>query len=184
MVKEGIIETPWFFTGDNMGGEGVQFSHRTLADLKGIFSDSAAFEAMNPSLEVYKVLSLEPQPGLPGALNMGITYLLPGKVGKEYFMTKGHFHQNPNSTEYYWGIQGCGILILMDESRHVWAESMKPGSLHYIPAGIAHRVANTGEQTLVFAAAWPSDAGHDYASIAKDGFAKRLLEIDGKPELI
>ena len=49
MIKEGIIETPWFFTGDNMGGEGVQSSHRILADLKGIFSDSAAYAAMEPS---------------------------------------------------------------------------------------------------------------------------------------
>ena len=35
------------------------------------------------------------------------------------------------------------MLILMDRERNTWAERMMPGSLHYIPGGVAHRVANT-----------------------------------------
>ena len=50
---------------------------------------------------------------------------------------------------------------------------MKPGSVHYIPGNVAHRVANTGNEPLIFLASWPSDAGHDYARIRETGFSKR-----------
>lgn len=184
-MKTGIIDTPYRFTGDQMDGESVKRCLRVLGDLKGIFADEAAFEAMDQDMEAYRVASIEPVvQGTPGGLYMGITYLAPGKVGREYFMTKGHFHSNRDTAEYYWGVEGEGMLILMDEDRNVWAEKMFPGSLHYIPGKVAHRVANTGDKTLVFAASWPSDAGHDYGTIAKDGFAKRLMEVDGKPELV
>jgi glucose-6-phosphate isomerase, archaeal len=74
--------------------------------------------------------------------------------------------------------------LLMDNLHNTWAEEMYPGSLHYIKGFTAHRVANTGNTILTFGACWPSDAGHDYETIAKNGFSKRLLEIDGKPALI
>ena len=76
------------------------------------------------------------------------------------------------------------LLILMDQLRRVWAERVFPGSLHYIPGGVAHRMANTGNTLFSFAACWPSDAGHNYREIADHGFAARLLEVDGKPQLI
>ena len=55
--------------------------------------------------------------------------------------------------------------------------------LHYIPGGVAHRVANTGNSVLSFAACWPSDAGHNYEEIANKGFSARLVEVDGTPKL-
>ena len=72
----------------------------------------------------------------------------------------------------------------MDTDRKIWTEVMKPGSLHYIAGKVAHRVANTGSQKLVFNACWPSDAGHDYDSINTQGFQARLMEENHKPELI
>jgi glucose-6-phosphate isomerase len=99
-------------------------------------------------------------------------------------MTKGHFHACADRAEYYWGLEGEGMLILMDEQRRVWAERMFPGSLHYISGHVAHRVANTGSRTLSFAACWPSDAGHNYAEIAENGFAGRLICKNGAPALI
>ena len=181
----GITNSPWFFNGGELSGSGVLRTRRTLKDLEGIFADGTAFDAMPKDTVVYEVASLEPDAaGTPGGLYMGITFLHPGKVGQEYFMTKGHFHLNSTSTEYYWVVRGEGMLILMDEGRRTWAETMKPGTLHYIRAGIAHRVANTGRETLVFAASWPSDAGHDYERIKREGFAARLLEINGRPSLV
>ena len=184
-MKQGITQSPYSFTGDDIAGEGLKTGLRTLGDLAGIFADEKAYAAMDKGITAYNVKSIEPDAqGTPGGLYMGITYLESGKVGDEYFMTKGHFHLNPLSTEFYWGVKGEGMLILMDEERNVWAEKMFPGSLHYIPARVAHRVANTGSETLVFAACWPSDAGHDYGTIARDGFARRLLDVNGKPELV
>lgn len=104
-------------------------------------------------------------------------------MGDEYFMTKGHFHQQEDRSEYYWGLEGEGMLILMDRERNTWAERMMPGSLHYIPGGVAHRVANTGNSVLSFAACWPSDAGHNYEEIANKGFSARLVEVNGTPKL-
>ena len=180
-----IIDTPYFYKATEMSGKDAKKSTRILEDLKGIFADDKAYNEMDPDQVVYRVASIEPDPlGTVGGLYMGITYLSPGKVGDEYFMTKGHFHLNPASTEFYWGLEGEGMLILMDSERNVWAERMRPGTLHYIRPGIAHRVANTGDDTLIFGASWPADAGHDYASIARNGFAKRLVEVDGKPQLV
>lgn len=185
ITENNILESPYCFTGDEMSGEGVDYSTRKLGDLEGIFADAEAFASMDREQLAYKVAAVQPvSQGTPGGLYMGITYLYPGKVGNEYFMTKGHFHQNRDTAEYYWGVRGEGVLILMDEQRNVWAERMYPGSLHYIPGKVAHRVANTGNEVLVFAASWPSDAGHDYSTIAQDGFARRLVDVDGKPQLV
>ena len=184
MKESKIFPAPYFFNGEELRGEGIVRSRRTLADLKGIFADEEAYGRMDPETEVYRVASMLPVPeGTRGGVYMGITYIAPGKVGNEYFMTKGHFHLSADSAECYWGVRGRGMLILMDHERRTWAEEMVPGSLHYIPAGTAHRVANVGDEELVFAASWPSDAGHDYGTIASEGFSRRLTEVDGKPRL-
>src|SRR5690606_14508962 len=101
-------------------------------------------------------------------------------VGDEYFMTKGHFHVNRNRGEFYWGLEGEGLLVLMDEERKVEVQEVKKGSVHYIKGHVAHRVINTGSSQLSFGACWPSDAGHDYESIEKKGFSVRVMEKDGK----
>ena len=71
----------------------------------------------------------------------------------------------------------------MDEAGNSWAEKMERGTLHYIPRSVAHRLANTGEEVLAVGCCWGADCGHDYASIARTGFAKRLREVDGEPKL-
>jgi len=165
-------------------GEPVINQIRKLKDLSGIFQDQEAFDRMDPETLVYSVQSWMPvAEGIPGGLFFGVSTIYLGKVGNEYFMTKGHFHTMSDRAEFYWGVQGKGMLILMDRERNTWAEEVYPGSLHYIGGEIAHRLANTGNGNLVVGACWPSDAGHDYEEIAMNGFSARLLEIDGKPKL-
>ncbi len=184
-MKEDIKLPELFFTSNSLVGEGVDKTTRKVKDLTGIFADQVAFAATNPEAVAYNVSSYLPVgEGTPGGLFFGITYLYPGKIGNEYMMTKGHYHAQADRAEYYWGLAGEGMLLFMDEDRHVWAEKMFPGSLHYIPGRVAHRVANIGSQLLSFAACWPSDAGHNYKEIAVNGFARRLVEINGKPTLI
>jgi glucose-6-phosphate isomerase len=185
MNSSTIISPALFFSGNNLTGKGVENVTRTIKDLKGIFHDEDARCGMSQDTIVYEVKSFLPVPeGTPGGLYFGLTMLHPGKVGDEYFMTKGHFHACVDRAEYYWPLEGEGMLILMDEQRHVWAERMYPGSLNYIPGRVAHRVANTGSRLLSFAACWPSDAGHNYAEIANNGFAGRLVCKNGFPDLI
>lgn len=180
-----INQPPLLFLKDLLIGDSIVESRRVLADLGGVFLDQKACSALSPDTLVYEVSShLPAAEGTPGGLYFGITRIFPGRVGDEYFMTKGHFHARRDRVEYYWGIEGEGVLILMDEHRRVWGERMFPGSLHHIPGGTAHRVANTGSVKLSFAACWPSDAGHDYESIAADGFSARLRCLDNKPVLL
>ena len=142
-------------------------------------------EKMSPATIVYEVQShMAVKDGTPGGLFFGTSNVMPGQVGGEYFMTKGHYHARRECGEYYWCIQGTGALILMDESGKCWFEPMQPGSLHYIPGYIAHRLANTGDTPLRVGACWPSDAGHDYASIAEHGFTARLMNVGGVPTLV
>ena len=165
--------------------DAAQTTKRCLSSMSGMFYNQEAAKLIlqkgDPLIYEFYELGC---PERPGDLSFGTTILYPGKIGNEYFMTKGHFHSNSDRAEFYWGVEGEGFLILMDERRNVWAERMFPGSLHYIPGKVAHRVANTGYQKLVFSACWPSDAGHDYATIADAGFARRLVDVNGVPTLV
>lgn len=173
------------FMNARLSGEGVTRDRKHLADLAGVFEDTASFRQMDGSQVVYEVDSWMPVPGsTEGGLFFGLTHLYPGTVGDEYFMTRGHFHAVENRAEYYWGIEGEGLLLLMDKDRNTRAERMTPGSLHYIPGFTAHRVVNTGSSILRFGACWPSDAGHNYEAIASAGFSARVKNRENTPQLI
>lgn len=166
-------------------GAGVETASKTLGQLRPLFHDQQAAARMPVDLELYRVQAYMPVAGgTEGGLYWGNTVLQPGKVGDEYFMTKGHFHRLRNRAEYYLTFHGEGALLLMEEGGATRYEPMSPGSVHYIPGATAHRVANTGKLPLVFAACWPSDAGYDYETIEREGFSARMLERDGKPILI
>jgi glucose-6-phosphate isomerase len=166
-------------------GEGVKESVKALAQLPGLFHDEEAWRGMDPDTEVYRVRYWMPVPeGTSGGLFWGETILQPGRVGDEYFMTHGHFHAIRNRAEYYATISGTGALLLMREDGETWSQTMTPGTVHYIPGCIAHRVVNTGSEPMVFLASWPSDAGHDYSSIRTTGFGKRIVARGGAPCLI
>jgi glucose-6-phosphate isomerase len=167
-----------------LSGAAITETSRTLADLRGAFADEAARARLAPDTLVYRVQSYLPVPeGTPGGLYWGTTVIEPGRVGDEYFMTKGHLHSLSDRAEYYVTVAGQGGLILMDADRRTRWQAMLPGSIHYIPGFTAHRVANTGREPLSFLACWPSDAGHDYATIAQRGFSARLCEVNGRPAL-
>ncbi len=173
------------FSNGSIAGKKVLTSAKRLKDMVGIFEDKGSFAIMDTNQIVYSVQAYLPvEEGKEGGLFYGKTTIEPGKVGDEYFMTLGHFHRNMDRAEFYWGIQGKGILLFMDEDRKCRAEEMKPGSLHYIPGKIGHRTINTGSTPLHFGACWPSDAGHNYEEILQNGFPVRVREIDGQPQII
>lgn len=165
-----------------ISGEGVEESIKTLGRLSGLFYDEAALRRMDPNIEVYRVRFWRPVPdGTTGGLFWGVTTLLPGQVGDEFFMTHGHFHAIRDRAEFYSTIRGTGMLLLMREDGETWSQEMSQGTVHYIPGCTAHRVANTGTEPLIFLASWPSDAGHDYARIRSAGFGKRAVIRGGVP---
>jgi glucose-6-phosphate isomerase len=160
-------------------------SIKKLGQLQGIFRDEASWRRMDHETMVYRVCWWEPvAPGTEGGLFWGTTEISPGRVGKEYFMTHGHQHAVLDRAEFYGALAGTGMLVLRDPSGRTRHEEMKPGSLHYIAGKVAHRVVNTGDTPLRFVACWPSDAGHDYATIAARGLGLRVVEDHGKPKVI
>ncbi|MEM1676389.1 MAG: glucose-6-phosphate isomerase family protein [Nitrososphaerota archaeon] len=111
----------------------------------------------------------------PGNINFGLTIIYPGKIGKEYYMTKGHFHEK-DAAEFYFCLKGKGLLLMQNKLGEVTTIELEPGSLGYVPPGWGHRTINTGRGKFVFFFAYPSDAGHDYMLVKEKGFAKIVIE--------
>ena len=161
--------------------EGAKTVERRLADLHGCFADSAAFDAAlkkdNPL--VYAVGSVEPAAG-EGDLHYGAGVIMPGKIGGEYFMTKGHLHAWRTAAEFYFGLSGEGVMLLEDEktgeSRMV---PLLPNCAVYVPGFTAHRTMNTGKVPLTYLGVYPARAGHDYAVISQNNFRCVIVERNG-----
>ena len=177
------IRFDWITGG--MHGSAIEVSCRKLGQLQSLFRDQARVVELSPETLVYRVECWYPvEPGTLGGLFWGVTTIAPGKVGDEYFMTHGHFHEVADRAEFYITVRGRGALLLMDRLGRTRFEPMESGSMHYIPGGVAHRVANTGETPLVFAGCWPSDAGHDYGTIRTSAFGARMRDVNGEPVLV
>ncbi|WP_456366168.1 glucose-6-phosphate isomerase [Thermococcus sp.] len=157
---------------------------RRLSDLRGYFLDEKAYnELLKENPVVYEVYAVE-QGDEEGDLNFATTVLHPGKVGREFFFTKGHFHAKPDRAEVYYAIRGRGGMLLQTpEGRGEWVP-MKPGTVVYVPPYWAHRTVNTGDEPFIFLAVYPADAGHDYGSIKERGFSKLVIEEAGEVKIV
>lgn len=160
-------------------------AQRFLSDLEGVFADPSAEAALleqNPL--IYEVYEATENPELTGHLLYSTTVIHPGKVGSEYFMTRGHYHALEDRAELYFGLLGEGCLLLQNREGMVNLQPVSPGTAAYVPPCWAHRTINTGAESFVFLAVYPAEAGHNYAAIAEQGFASILVERDGRPQLV
>jgi glucose-6-phosphate isomerase len=112
------------------------------------------------------------------------TGLQPGRVGDEYYMTRGHFHAVRDRSEIYVGLAGEGRLVMATEDGRHAVEPLGPGTVSYVPGGWAHRSVNVGRDHLVFFAAYIGDAGHDYSTIAERGLPVVVVAGDAGPEVV
>lgn len=103
------------------------------------------------------------------------TVIEPGDVHGERFMTRGHFHTNPERGEWMLTLRGTGALALRDRAGNAWIEPLEPGTVNLIDGRHAHRVANRGNEPLVFVVTWLADCGHDYETIRREGFGLRVM---------
>lgn len=157
-----------------------------LSDLKDFFFDRQAVEhiLLNGSDPIVYEVYDNSQPQSEGHLNFGVTVINPGKIGLEYFMTKGHYHAKERASEVYLGIEGEGIILMQRRSGEVAYFPLTKGKVVYVPPSWAHRTINTGTAKFSFFYVYSTDAGHDYESIRRGGFAKLIIEKDGKPEVV
>jgi glucose-6-phosphate isomerase, archaeal len=157
---------------------------KRLSELSGIYRDRSALSeyiAHSGDQVVYEVVDYrKPE----SDLSFGTTIMAPGKIGDEYFMTRGHFHVRRECGEVYYTQAGLGILLL--ESRHgdVRSVEMKPGVCAFIPPGWAHRSVNIGKKKLVFVWVCATDAGHDYGEILDRGMRQLVVERDRHPQIV
>ncbi|NQS91643.1 MAG: glucose-6-phosphate isomerase [Chloroflexi bacterium] len=159
---------------------------RNLSKMAGQYLNQDAFNkllAKDDSL-LYEVYELK-RPETAGEILQGISIVHPGKVGDEYFMTKGHYHTILDTAEIYYTLKGLGVMV-METPEGDWAvEKLVPGSVLYVPPRWAHRSVNIGaDEDLVMFFAYPGNAGHNYATIETQGFRKLILEVDGKTEIV
>ena len=159
---------------------------RPLSAMRGYFADAEAYERLFTAgdivlYEVYEVL----RPEDPGELLHGTTILHPGKVGDEYFMTKGHFHAVLDTAEVYHVLQGEGMMV-METPEGDWAvDELLPGRVLYVPPGWAHRTVNTSSgEDLIALFVYPGHSGHDYSTIESHGFRKLVVARDGAPAVV
>lgn len=153
--------------------------------MRGQFFDTDAHDKMvqNGDPVLYEVYEIS-RPQVAGELIHGTSILRPGKVGDEYFMTKGHFHTVLETAEIYVCQQGQGVMV-METPEGDWAvEELEPGKTLYVPPRWAHRSVNTGGIDLITFFAYPGNAGHDYGTIETQGFRKLIVEKNGKPAYI
>jgi glucose-6-phosphate isomerase len=185
-----MIDLPYTF--DVLQDEKVILSEydnhiiRHLSAMKGQFLDQDNYEDMLSVedailYEVYEIKRSE----VAGELLHGLSVLHPGKVGDEYFMTKGHFHTILDTAEVYYCLRGSGYMV-METPEGDWAvEPLRPQSVLYVPPRWAHRSVNTSlTEDLVTFFVYPGDAGHDYGSIELQGFRKLVLQHGGKPQIV
>jgi len=154
---------------------------RKLSNMKGIFADGTAYENVLRSGDplIYEFFELG-APETAGDIAFGSSITYPGKVGNEYYMTKGHFHTILETAEVYYALAGEGGLLLESPEGDTEFFPLMPGKALYVPQRYAHRSVNTGNVPLVTFFAFRGDAGHDYGTIETKGFRKLVVERDGK----
>ncbi len=160
-------------------------SQRRLSTLKNYFSDVTAADSILKKDDpvVYEMWEMENE--APGrCLSFGITRILPGKVGKEYYFSRGHFHTAGDGDELSIILSGRGILLMHSMDGKSETMDMSPGQMCYVPGRMAHRVVNTGNEALVFFCIWPPKIDHDYETIVRTGFPKLVLSGINGPQVV
>jgi glucose-6-phosphate isomerase, archaeal len=151
---------------------------RRLTDMAGYYVQDAEGDALAYSVHEVRV------PTTSNNLLSSTTILQPGKVGDEYYMTKGHFHENRDRAEIYLGLSGKGVIVMALENGDTRTAEIQSGVATYIPGYWAHRTVNTGTEPLVFYAVYIGDAGYDYATIKEAGFPVIVVDNGSGPEVV
>jgi len=159
---------------------------RRLSAMKDQFSDEAAYQEMLSAEDtlVYEVYEIT-RPPVAGEVLHGLSIIHPGKVGREFFMTKGHFHAVIQTAEVYLCLNGEGFMVMENPEGETAVEALSPGIVLYVPPRWAHRSVNTSPtEDLVTFFVYPGNAGHDYGTIETQGFRKLVVERNGVPVIV
>ncbi|HEY9593414.1 MAG TPA: glucose-6-phosphate isomerase family protein [Spirochaetia bacterium] len=157
---------------------------RLASSMRGHYKDGKALEALVAQGDPVHYEVFEGKVPLEvGQLMFCVSKTYPGTVGGECFMTKGHYHEAPDTAEIYLCLRGQGFMLMkLSDGRSAY-EPFYPGRLCYVPPYWAHRTVNTGDDPLISLCVYPGNAGHNYGDIEKEGFPVRVFKRAGKVEI-
>lgn len=169
-------------TDGTITGRSSQY-RKHLGDLAGVYLDEAAYaaevERLGADHLVYSVDESRVADG-PGALTIGTSTLLPGRVGDELALTRGHLHAVPDRAELYHCLSGSGLLILDTVDGDSQVYPLQAGDALHVPGHWVHRSVNVGDVPFVSLFCYDADAGQDYDLIAAAGGMATLVVTDGR----
>jgi glucose-6-phosphate isomerase len=164
-----------------MDGASGHYEKR-LSELAGLYLDSTAHAAAIQRYGdpvVYAVDDFRPSTEA-GDMIFGVTRMLPGNIGDEFYLTRGHIHAKADRPEIYHGQAGRGLMLMESPEGETRVIEIGPNAVCYVPPYWIHRSINVETQDLVMAFSYPADAGQDYGIIAQsNGMRKRVLD-DGR----
>ncbi len=107
---------------------------RNLSSMRGQYADRQAYDALLAQGDalLYEVYEIR-LPESSGELLHGISIVHPGRVGDEYFMTKGHFHAVLETAEIYYCLAGEGYMVMEDPEGNSSVAELRPGKVLYVP---------------------------------------------------
>jgi glucose-6-phosphate isomerase len=152
---------------------------KKLRDLTGLYRDKSAFQALVQGGDpvAYEVIDYRWK---DSDLAFGTTIMAPGKVGDEYFMTRGHIHKRADRPEIYYGQKGHGLMLMESPEGEVRILPVDAQTVCYVPPFWIHRSINVGEDDLVMLFCYPADSRQDYEIIARSGgMRSRVVAGDG-----
>lgn len=188
-IRNGRVAIPFFIKIDPENGKMTDYDthiERYLSKLIDMFVDSEAVKAFlkkNGETLIYEVYEKD-IPEVNGEIRYCSSVTYPGKIGDEYFMTKGHFHKRPDTAELYYCIRGRGYMLMEKRDGEYALGEMYSGSAVYVPGDYAHRSINIGDEPLISLPVYPGDAGHVYRSIEDSGFKHIVVERNSKAVVI
>ncbi|MBC7347568.1 MAG: glucose-6-phosphate isomerase [Clostridia bacterium] len=136
---------------------------RRLADATAVLLDNVE-PTGQPLYYMYRGVSHRDRAPLfdQQGIRFDLTVLVPGKIGREFVKTVGHFHalkpdaKDETFPEYYEVLSGEALYLLQKNSRsgdveEIIAVEAKKGDKVYVPPNYGHVTVNPGEDFLVMA---------------------------------
>tara|TARA_B100001057_G_scaffold333803_1_gene334357 strand:+ start:3486 stop:4106 length:621 start_codon:yes stop_codon:yes gene_type:complete len=176
-----VIPNPTSHRIDPLSGEltgATGHYSKKLSAMAGLYEDEERFsQALKKGGDaiVYTVSDVRPD-SVHGDLIFGTTFMQPGQIGNEFFMTRGHIHAKANRPETYYGESGEGLMLLESPEGVTQVLELLPRQMVYVPPFWIHRSVNIGSVPLVLSFCYPSDSGQDYSIIERSGgMASRIV---------
>lgn len=163
-----------------MLGSGSRYQKR-LQELQGLYADADAFAVANASRGeevVYEVTDHRPS-NASGDLITGVTRMSPGKIGDEFFLTRGHVHAVVDRPELYYGLKGRGLMLMESPDGETRIVEIGPNTACYVAPHWIHRSVNVGDEDFVMLFCYPADSGQDYGIIERSGGMRLRIVDDG-----